>query len=110
MNLREYIEFYENEVKKLETKRYGNLEIDKSTYYYDKKIEHVEGLINILNNCVKSEKLKEENREYQHMLFAIGYHLQKIEKSKKENDSKKTNEEILTLLACLKQAIENKED
>lgn len=88
----EYINFYEKELDKLEEHKQELLEVDKSTSYTDKKIEHIYNLLTILRNSRKTEQIVEENSEYRKTFW-------KIEKYIKSNN-------IPELLILLKEVIE----
>lgn len=94
--LKEYIEFYEKELEKLEKHKEGLLEIDKSTAYTDKKINHICDLLTILRNSTKTEELAEENREYKQAWWRIEQYIE-------END-------IESLVEFLREAVEDKHE
>lgn len=108
MKRKEFITFYEEELEKLRRHKEGLLEIDKSTAYTDKKINHIEDLLTILENCNKSEILKEENIEYRKMKWKIKSYLQSIEKL--ENSNEEVKQKVSELLNFLKEAVGEEEN
>lgn len=111
MKRKEFITFYEEELEKLRKHKEGLLEIDKSTVYTDKKINHIEDLLTILENCNKSEILKEENIEYRKMKWKIKSYLQSIEKLEKlENSNEEVKQKVSELLNFLKEAVGEEEN
>lgn len=106
MTRKEYIEFYEEELEKLETHKEGLLEIDKSTRYTDKKINHINDLLIILKNCNRSEILRQENIGYRGVIWKIENYLQNIEKLKINNKSEEIKQEVFKLLEFLKETVE----
>lgn len=110
MNLKEYIDFYEKELEELEYKRQALLEIDKSTRYTDKKIEHYYDLIEILKNCTKSEELNERNIYLNRLLFDIEFKLKNIERAKLKNDKEELKKKTLELIDYLNELITENEE
>lgn len=110
MTRKELIEFYEEELSKLEKHKKGLLEIDKNTAYTDKKIYRIESLLNILRDCEKFEILKEESLEYRKTKWKIETYLQSIEGIKEKNSNKEMKQRITDLLEFLKEVVreENK--
>lgn len=92
--LKEFIEYYERESEKLRSRREGNLEIDKSTTYYDKKIEHDDNLLEILRNCEESEEIAQRNKINRHTEYMIESFLEKLDKAKRE-ENKEAEREVI---------------
>ena len=110
MTRKEFIEFYEEELQKLEKHKEGLLEIDKNTAYTDKKIYHIEDLLTILRNCDKSEILREENIEYKKAKWKIERALEELEKAKRRNDNKQIKLIIYKLLEYLKEKVKEENE
>lgn len=110
MTRKEFIEFYEEELQKLEKHKEGLLEIDKNTAYADKKIYHIEDLLTILRNCDKSEILKMENIEYRKIIYKIERALEELEKAKRRNDNKQIKLIIYKLLEYLKEKVKEENE
>lgn len=96
--LKEYIEYLDEELEKLEEKKMGLLEVDKSTAYTDNKIDFIYNLLTILRNCENSEILKEQNIDYKHLKYAINVHLERIEKAIDEKEEIKEMRELTEFL------------
>lgn len=109
MKLQEYIDFYEEKLFIVERKKEENLEVDKSTNYIDKKIEHYEDLITILKNCKRTEQISEENSVYKHFIFKISNYLQKIEIAKLNNSTLEVEQKTAELMELLKEITEEGE-
>ncbi len=103
---KEFIEFYEEELQKLEKHKEGLLEVDKNTTYTDKKICQIEDLLSVLRNCDKSEILKMENIECRKIMYKIEKALEEAEKAKRRNDNREVKLIVYKLLEYLKEKIE----
>lgn len=96
--LKEYIEYLDEELEKLEEKKMGLLEADKSITYTDSKIDFIYNLLTILRNCENSEILKEQNIDYKHLKYAIRRHLERIAAIKDEKEEIKEMRELTEFL------------
>ena len=103
MKLNDYIEYYENELDKLERHKVELLEVDRNTRYTDSKIDFVYNLLVILKNSKRTETLREESNAYKQLLFMIEHRLSEIERS--ENKEK----QILEFLEKLRKEVEEPE-
>ncbi len=110
MTRKEYVEFYKEELEKLEKHKEGLLEVDKNTRYTDKKINHIYDLLVILENCNKSEMLREENIGYKRIIWKIENCLENIEKLKLHNNREEIKKEISKLLEFLKETVEDENE
>ena len=100
MKLNDYIEYYENELDKLERHKVELLEVDRNTRYTDSKIDFVYNLLVILRSSKRTETLREESNAYKQLLFMIEHRLSEIERS--ENKEK----QILEFLEKLRKEVE----
>ncbi len=107
--LKEYIEYYEEELDELEEKKMGLLEADKSIAYTDSKIDFIYNLLTILRNCENSETLKEQNIDYKHLKYTITVHLERIEKAKEEDEQEEIKE-MRKLTEFLKKEMSSSEE
>jgi len=98
MKLNDYIEYYENELDKLEKHKIELLEVEKSVRYTDTKIEFTYDLLTILRSCYNSEKLREDSSEYKNLLFTIQHHLNNIAKQEDEEAVKEEKEKLINRL------------
>ncbi len=103
MKLNDYIEYYENELDKLERHKVELLEVDRNTRYTDSKIDLVYNLLVILKSSKRTETLREESNAYKQLLFMIEHRLSEIERS--ENKEK----QILEFLEKLRKEVEEPE-
>ncbi len=100
MKLKEYIEYYEHELDKLEKHRIELLEMDRNTRYTDDKIDFTYNLLIILRSSKRTEILREESNAYKQLLFMIEHRLSEIERSENKE------EQILEFLEKLRKEVE----